>query len=131
MPTYVYACKNCGHGFEQRQSFQDAALTTCPQCHQEALHKVYNSVGIVFKGSGFYSTDSQAKKTPAAGTDSSATNSSETSTASGSGDGAGAKKADSATGTSSAAGTGTGSTGSGTKAPAQAPAASSSASSQG
>ncbi|MGP9695138.1 FmdB family zinc ribbon protein [Brachybacterium sp. AOP25-B2-12] len=63
MPTYVYACKNCGHRFEQRQSFSDDALTVCPECHQAALHKVYNTVGIVFKGSGFYSTDSHTAST--------------------------------------------------------------------
>lgn len=59
MPTYVYACKNCGYGFEQRQTFSDDALTTCPECGQDALRKVFNSVGIVFKGSGFYKTDSR------------------------------------------------------------------------
>jgi len=66
VPTYVYACKNCGHRFELRQSFSDDALVTCPSCGQDALHKVYNSVGIVFKGSGFYSTDSGTKGTGAA-----------------------------------------------------------------
>lgn len=60
MPTYVYACKNCGHRFEKYQSFSDDSLTVCPQCDAEALRKVFNSVGIVFKGSGFYSTDSQS-----------------------------------------------------------------------
>jgi len=58
VPTYVYACKNCGHRFEQYQSFSEDSLTTCPECAQEALRKVFDSVGIVFKGSGFYSTDS-------------------------------------------------------------------------
>ena len=58
MPTYVYACKNCGHRFEQYQSFSEDSLTTCPECAQEALRKVFDSVGIVFKGPGFYSTDS-------------------------------------------------------------------------
>ncbi len=58
MPTYVYACKNCGHRFEQYQSFSEDSLTTCPECAQAALRKVFDSVGIVFKGSGFYSTDS-------------------------------------------------------------------------
>ncbi|MGP5055265.1 FmdB family zinc ribbon protein [Brachybacterium paraconglomeratum] len=65
MPTYVYACKNCGHRFEQYQSFSEDSLTTCPECTQEALRKVFDSVGIVFKGSGFYSTDSA---TPGAST---------------------------------------------------------------
>ena len=58
MPTYVYACKSCGHRFEQYQSFSEDSLTTCPECAQETLRKVFDSVGIVFKGSGFYSTDS-------------------------------------------------------------------------
>lgn len=58
MPTYVYACKNCGHGFEQYQSFSEDSLVTCPECAQDSLRKVFDSVGIVFKGPGFYSTDS-------------------------------------------------------------------------
>ena len=58
MPTYVYACKSCAHRFEQYQSFSEDSLVTCPECAQDALRKVFDSVGIVFKGSGFYSTDS-------------------------------------------------------------------------
>ncbi len=58
MPTYVYACKNCGHGFEQYQNFSEDSLVTCPECAQDSLRKVFDSVGIVFKGPGFYSTDS-------------------------------------------------------------------------
>ena len=58
MPTYVYACKNCGHRFEQYQSFSEDSLLTCPECTQDTLRKVFDSVGIVFKGPGFYSTDS-------------------------------------------------------------------------
>ncbi|MFC0675443.1 FmdB family zinc ribbon protein [Brachybacterium hainanense] len=60
MPTYVYACKSCGHQFEKYQSFSEDSLVTCPECSTDALRKVFNSVGIVFKGSGFYSTDSSA-----------------------------------------------------------------------
>jgi putative FmdB family regulatory protein len=59
VPTYVYACTECGHRFEAQQSFTDSALTQCPQC-EGRLRKVFNSVGIVFKGSGFYRTDSRA-----------------------------------------------------------------------
>jgi putative FmdB family regulatory protein len=55
----VYTCTECGHRFEVQQSFTDSALTQCPQC-QGRLRKVFNSVGIVFKGSGFYRTDSRA-----------------------------------------------------------------------
>lgn len=58
MPTYQYACTECGHGFEQFQSFSDDALTECPTCGGR-LRKVFNSVGIVFKGSGFYRNDSR------------------------------------------------------------------------
>jgi len=69
VPTYVYACKSCGNQFEKYQSFSEDSLLTCPECHQDALRKVFNSVGIVFKGSGFYSTDSTASS--ATGTSSS------------------------------------------------------------
>jgi putative FmdB family regulatory protein len=58
VPTYQYACTECGHDFETVQSFTDAALTDCPQCTGR-LRKVFNSVGVVFKGSGFYRTDSR------------------------------------------------------------------------
>jgi putative FmdB family regulatory protein len=58
LPTYQYACTECGHAFEQFQSFSDDALTVCPQC-EGRLRKVYNAVGVVFKGSGFYRTDSR------------------------------------------------------------------------
>jgi putative FmdB family regulatory protein len=58
VPTYAYACTSCDNRFEVQQSFSDAALTECPQC-QGRLRKLFNSVGIVFKGSGFYRTDSR------------------------------------------------------------------------
>jgi len=68
MPTYQYACTACGHEFEAIQSFSDDSLTQCPQCKGE-IRKVYTAVGVVFKGSGFYKTDSVttnlAKKSPA------------------------------------------------------------------
>ncbi|MET8832650.1 FmdB family zinc ribbon protein [Micromonospora sp. NPDC004540] len=59
MPTYQYACTACGHQLEAVQSFSDAPLTECPAC-EGRLRKVFNSVGIVFKGSGFYRTDSRS-----------------------------------------------------------------------
>nr|WP_048553324.1 FmdB family zinc ribbon protein [Tetrasphaera japonica] len=59
MPTYAYACTSCDHTFEIVQSFSDDALTVCPECDGK-LRKVYNAVGVVFKGSGFYRTDSRA-----------------------------------------------------------------------
>ncbi|MFJ3956250.1 FmdB family zinc ribbon protein [Arthrobacter sp. NPDC090010] len=58
MPTYAYTCKDCGHDFEIVQSFSDDSLTTCPECGG-SLRKKFNSVGVVFKGSGFYRTDSR------------------------------------------------------------------------
>ncbi|HVX07748.1 FmdB family zinc ribbon protein [Humibacter sp.] len=59
MPTYSYKCSECGHAFDIHQSFSDDALTTCPECGGE-LRKVFGSVGVTFKGSGFYRTDSRA-----------------------------------------------------------------------
>jgi putative FmdB family regulatory protein len=59
VPTYQYACMDCAEDFEVRQSFTDASLTECPAC-EGRLRKVFNAVGIVFKGSGFYRTDSRA-----------------------------------------------------------------------
>jgi len=61
VPTYQYACTECGHAFDQFQSFSDDALTECPEC-QGRLRKVFNAVGVVFKGSGFYRNDSRDKK---------------------------------------------------------------------
>lgn len=59
MPTYAYACKDCGHAFDTVQSFSDSSLTTCPEC-SGTLRKKFSSVGVVFKGSGFYRTDSRS-----------------------------------------------------------------------
>jgi putative FmdB family regulatory protein len=59
MPTYAYACKNCGHRFDAVQSFADPTLTECPECGG-ALRKEYGSIGVTFNGSGFYRTDSRA-----------------------------------------------------------------------
>ncbi|MFK0039077.1 FmdB family zinc ribbon protein [Paenarthrobacter sp. NPDC090517] len=61
MPTYAYACKDCDHAFDIVQSFSDNSLTECPEC-KGALRKKFNSVGVVFKGSGFYRTDSRDAK---------------------------------------------------------------------
>lgn len=58
MPTYAYACKDCGHEFDVFQSFTDDSLTECPQC-QGQLRKKFGTVGVSFKGSGFYRTDSR------------------------------------------------------------------------
>ena len=60
MPIYTYRCEHCGVQFERRQKFSDDPLKCCPECGHETLRKVYQPVGIVFKGSGFYSTDNRS-----------------------------------------------------------------------
>ena len=73
MPTYEYVCTKCDERLEAVQSFSDAPLTDCPNCGKKnALRKVFSAVGVVFKGSGFYKTDSRSS-----GKSSSSTTSSE------------------------------------------------------
>ncbi|SDG79781.1 putative regulatory protein, FmdB family [Lentzea fradiae] len=79
MPTYQYACTACEHRFEAVQSFSDASLTECPECSGK-LRKLFGAVGVVFKGSGFYRTDSRSgasKSTSSSSTTSSSTSSSD------------------------------------------------------
>ena len=71
MPTYQYACTDCDHAFEQVQSFTEDSLTTCPQC-EGRLRKVFNAVGVVFKGSGFYRTDNRSDSKSSSATTTSA-----------------------------------------------------------
>jgi putative FmdB family regulatory protein len=59
MPVYTYQCTQCGVRFEVKQSFNDAPITVCPEC-RGAARKVIGPVGVIFKGSGFYVTDSRA-----------------------------------------------------------------------
>ena len=98
MPTYEYACKNCGEHLEVVQSFKDEALTTCPACGGD-LRKVFGSIGISFKGSGFYKTDSRSSTSagsPAKSSDtsgSSSTSSSSSSSSSASSDSSGSSSA--------------------------------------
>ena len=66
MPTYSYACTECDHRFDAVQSFSDDSLTTCPECRGR-LRKVFNAVGVVFKGGGFYRTDSRAGSSSSVG----------------------------------------------------------------
>ncbi|MEU3560767.1 FmdB family zinc ribbon protein [Kitasatospora sp. NPDC058063] len=72
MPTYQYQCTECGNGLEAVQKFTDEALTTCPDC-QGRLRKVFSAVGVVFKGSGFYRTDSRSSSSSTVGAGSSST----------------------------------------------------------
>jgi putative FmdB family regulatory protein len=73
VPKYQYQCKDCGEALEVQQSFTEDALTVCPNCGGN-LRKVFNAVGVVFKGSGFYKTDSRSSSSassPAASSSSS------------------------------------------------------------
>lgn len=69
MPIYEYACTACGERTEAKQSFADPPLTECPHCGG-SLRKLYSPVGIVFKGSGFYSTDAKKKSSTTSSSDS-------------------------------------------------------------
>ncbi|MFL6079886.1 MAG: FmdB family zinc ribbon protein [Ornithinibacter sp.] len=108
MPTYAYACTECDHRFEAVQSFSDDSLTVCPEC-EGRLRKVFNAVGIVFKGGGFYRTDSRAGSSVTSG---SATN------------GSGSSDKSSSSSTTSSGSSGSSSSSSSSTAPAK-PAASS------
>lgn len=112
MPTYQYSCTDCGHFFEQFQSFSEDSLTVCPECEGK-LRKVFNAVGVVFKGSGFYRTDSRSAGDKAAA--SSSTSSSAGSSGSSSSD-SGSSSSTSSASTSSSSGSSSGSGGSGSSA---------------
>ena len=81
MPTYTYTCTACNNHIEKRQSFTDPPLTTCEECGG-TLRKIIHPVGIVFKGSGWYVTDSRSSKasTNGPGTTSDSTSSTKDST---------------------------------------------------
>ena len=59
MPTYEYECRSCGHSFEAFQSMADDPIRACPKCGEEVRRVINGGAGIIFKGSGFYSTDSK------------------------------------------------------------------------
>ncbi|WP_252974558.1 FmdB family zinc ribbon protein [Janibacter melonis] len=107
MPTYAYESADCGHAFDAVQSFSDDALTQCPECGG-TLRKKFGSVGVVFKGGGFYRNDSRAANGPSSGssTSSSATPSSTSSESTSSSD----SSSTSSTSSSSASSTSTSST---------------------
>ena len=108
MPTYQYRCTECGHTFEEFQSFTDDALTVCPVCGGR-LRKLFNAVGVVFKGSGFYRNDSRTTSKESSSTTSSGS-SSESSSSSGT---SGSSGTSSSSGTSGSSGSGSSSTTSG------------------
>ena len=113
MPTYQYACKEpaCGHRFEAVQSFSDDPIAICPVCEGQ-VRKVFSAVGVVFKGSGFYRTDSRENAKSSNG--SSSNGSSNGSSSNGSGE----KKSEAASSSSSGESSGSGSSGSASKASA-------------
>lgn len=108
MPTYAYACTECEHRFETVQSFSDDSLTECPECGGR-LRKVFNAVGIVFKGGGFYRNDSRAtdgskgSSSSSSSSTSSTTSPTESSSSGTNGSGGSAPAASSTGGTSSPA----------------------------
>ena len=112
MPTYSYACTECDNKFDVVQAFSDDALTECPKCDGR-LRKLFGKVGVVFKGSGFYRTDSREA---AKSTSNGSAKSSESAGSSSSSE----KKSDSAKSDSSSASSSSGSSGSSTSAPAAA-----------
>ena len=75
MPTYEYACRDCGHHIEVVRRFADEPLSVCPSCGGQ-LRKVFHPAGILLKGSGFYKTDNRPKKTASESTSSSDSSSS-------------------------------------------------------
>jgi putative FmdB family regulatory protein len=109
MPIYVYACTNCGERTEAKQSFDDPPLEVCPHCGGK-LRKMYSPVGIVFKGSGFYSTDAKrsSSSTKSSGSDSGSEKGSGSDKTSGSDKGSGGsgetKRSDSSSSTKSSEG---------------------------
>ncbi|WP_144855495.1 FmdB family zinc ribbon protein [Marihabitans asiaticum] len=114
MPTYAYGCTECGHEFDAVQSFSEDSLTQCPECGG-ALRKKFGAVGVVFKGGGFYKTDSRS--TTGSGSSSTSSGGSSSSADAGSGSGSGkdsGASSSASTGSTTGSGTASGSTSSGT-----------------
>lgn len=84
MPTYEYVCSSCESNHEIVQKMTDPTLTECPDCGEPTLRKVFNGVGVVFKGSGFYRTDSRSGSDKKSSGDSSAKKKESSSSSSGS-----------------------------------------------
>jgi putative FmdB family regulatory protein len=114
VPTYQYACKEpaCGHRFEAVQSFSDDPIAICPVCEGQ-VRKVFSAVGVVFKGSGFYRTDSRENAKSSNGSSSNGSSSNGSSS-----NGSGEKKSEAPSSSSSGESSGSGSSGSASKASA-------------
>ncbi|WP_402374384.1 FmdB family zinc ribbon protein [Isoptericola rhizosphaerae] len=104
MPTYAYRCADCGHAFDIHQAFTDDSLTVCPECSGR-LRKQYGSVGVTFKGSGFYRTDSRNGSKSSGGSSSGTSGSSDKKSG-------GSDKGSSTSGSSGSGSSGSGSSGS-------------------
>ncbi|MDX1870727.1 FmdB family zinc ribbon protein [Mycolicibacterium sp. 120266] len=102
MPTYSYACTACDNRFDVVQAFSDDALTTCPQCSGR-LRKLFGKVGVVFKGSGFYRTDSRDSSKSSSTTGSSAKSDSGSSSSSSSSDSSSSSSSSASSSSSSSA----------------------------
>jgi putative FmdB family regulatory protein len=102
VPTYSYACTECGDRFDAVQAFSDSALTTCAKCNGR-LRKMFGNVGVVFKGSGFYRTDSRESGKKTSSGSSNGSSSESTSSSSSSSDKAGSSSNGSSSSSTSAA----------------------------
>ncbi|MEH3134208.1 MAG: FmdB family transcriptional regulator [Mycolicibacterium neoaurum] len=114
MPTYSYACTECDNRFDVVQAFSDDALTACPKCNGR-LRKLFGKVGVVFKGSGFYRTDSRDSSKSSS---SSAKSSGDSSSSSSSDSGSSSSSTSSSSSSSSSSSTSTSSSSSSTPAAA-------------
>ncbi|GAA1731669.1 hypothetical protein GCM10009809_28910 [Isoptericola hypogeus] len=104
MPTYAYRCADCNHVFDVHQAFTDESLTVCPECGG-SLRKQYGSVGVTFKGSGFYRTDSRkGASSSTASSSSSGSSSSASTSSSGSGSSGSGSSGSSSSGSSAGSG---------------------------
>jgi putative FmdB family regulatory protein len=110
VPTYEYACSTCDVTHEVQQKMTDATLTHCPSCGQSTVRKLFTNVGVVFKGSGFYRTDSRDSKAKTAG---SSSGSSSTSTSTSTSTSSSSAPASSSSGSSSSGSSSSGSSSSG------------------
>jgi len=110
MPTYEYVCTSCGAPLEVVQSIHEPSLTDCPSCADGRLRKVFGNVGVVFKGSGFYRTDSRGKSTATSPPSSKAESKKPAEASSGGGSGSTAASSSSSGSSGSAASTSTAAT---------------------
>ena len=115
MPRYEYRCKDCGEHLEVQQSFRDDPLTVCPTC-SGTLKKVFQPVGIAFKGNGFYKNDARSGSSTSSSGASSGSSSNGPNGSDGASSGSGPSSSESSTSTPSTSSTGSGSSSSGSEA---------------